>query len=104
MGVTTKAGTRLRSLACSTEVVVVRGSDVPIDLRCGGHAMAEITGTNDVTSGLAVGFDAGTLVGKRYVDIDDSIELLCTKPGAGSLSLGEALLEIKSAKPLPSSD
>ena len=32
------------------------------------------------------------------------IELLCTKPGAGSLSLGDAALLVKGAKPLPSSD
>ena len=49
-------------------------------------------------------FDEGTLVGKRYVTEDEAIELLCTKPGAGSLSLGDAALAVKGAKPLPSSD
>ncbi len=40
----------------------------------------------------AAPFDEGTLVGKRYVTEDEAIELLCTKPGAGSLSLGDAAL------------
>ena len=34
----------------------------------------------------AAPFDAGTLMGKRYVTEDESLELLCTKPGAGSLA------------------
>ena len=41
----------------------------------------------------------GTQMGKRYVDADDTIELLCTKPGEGSLGLGDALLTIKESKP-----
>jgi hypothetical protein len=43
-------------------------------------------------------------VGKRYVDPDESIEVLCTKAGAGSLSIGDAALAVKGAKPLPASD
>ena len=46
----------------------------------------------------------GTQMGKRYVDAGDSIELLCTKPGDGSLGLGDDLLTIKESKPLPASD
>ena len=46
----------------------------------------------------------GTQMGKRYVDADDTIELLCTKPGEGSLGLADALLTIKESKPLPASD
>ena len=61
---------------------------------------------DDTTSGgePAAPFDEGTLVGKRYVTEDEAIELLCTKPGAGSLSLGDTALLVKGAKPLPSSD
>ena len=32
------------------------------------------------------------------------LELLCTKPGEGSLAAGGAPLTLKEAKPLPSSD
>jgi hypothetical protein len=50
------------------------------------------------------GFDEGTQMGKRYTDGDGSLEVLCTKPGSSSLSIGETLLVLKEAKPLPSSD
>lgn len=98
-----RAGTRLRSTVCETEVVVVKAPDGDLDVRCGGQSMvpAGAPGGDDSPS---PGFDGGTLVGKRYVDADGSLELLCTKPGAGSLSVGDDLLGIKSAKPLPSSD
>ena len=103
------AGTRLRSAVCSTEVVVIRapakltGSD---ELRCGGRAMFHIDAAQahrPTGEGPAEGYDAGTQLGKRYAD-ESGLELLCTKGGAGSLSLGEKLLEQKGAKPLPSSD
>jgi hypothetical protein len=32
------------------------------------------------------------------------LEILVTKAGVGSLSIGDELLEVKAAKPLPSSD
>jgi hypothetical protein len=43
-------------------------------------------------------------MGKRYVSESGDLELLCTKPGDGSLGLGDTLLNTKDAKPLPSSD
>ena len=46
----------------------------------------------------------GTLIGKRYVNADESIEILCTKGGKGSLMLDGVPLEVKQAKQLPSSD
>ena len=52
----------------------------------------------------ADGADGGTQIGKRYVDADETLELLCTKPGKGSLAVGGAAMSIKGAKPLPSSD
>ncbi len=52
----------------------------------------------------ATGFDGGTLMGKRYGSDELGIELLCTKPGAGALSVGDELVPLKEAKPLPSSD
>ena len=50
------------------------------------------------------GFDGGCLMGKRYADESGSLELLCTKPGTGALSVADDLLSVKGAKPLPSSD
>jgi hypothetical protein len=43
-------------------------------------------------------------MGKRYVDADNAYELLCVKPGKGSLSVDGVALVTKDAKPLPASD
>jgi hypothetical protein len=98
-----KAGTRLRSTACSTEVIVVRAVDGVVDLRCGGRPMVAI----DEPGGggpLDPVYSDGTQLGKRYVSADESLEVLCTKAGDGSLSIGSEPLARKDAKPLPSSD
>ena len=98
-----KAGTRLRSVTDTTEVVVVKAPGEAVDLRCGGQPLVAIDA--DVTpSGVAVGFDGGTQLGKRYADEQLGLELLCTKAGEGSLSVGDTILEVKGAKPLPASD
>ncbi|MET0954063.1 MAG: hypothetical protein ABWX57_12285 [Aeromicrobium sp.] len=48
--------------------------------------------------------DQGSLLGKRYVDPDSGLELLCTKAGEGTLRVDGAALGVKQAKNLPSSD
>ncbi len=97
-----KAGGRLKSTVCTTEVIAVKAPAEDLDIRCGGSPMgapgAEASGEP------ADGFANGTLLGKRYVNADDSLEILCTKAGPGSLSIGDELLEVKEAKQLPASD
>ncbi len=46
----------------------------------------------------------GTLLGKRYINEAGDLELLCIKPGDGSLAVGAVALALKEAKALPSSD
>lgn len=104
MAVVLKPGSRMRSLTCETEVVVVKAPGDAVDLRCGGAEMAPLPGDAEATGAPVAPFDAGTLVGKRYVTEDEGLELLCTKGGAGSLSVGDTALLVKGAKPLPSSD
>lgn len=102
MAVSLKPGTKFRSTTCSTEIVIVKGGG-DVDLRCGGAEV--VPAGTDVTEGTpAAPFDGGTLMGKRYATEDGALELLCTKPGAGSLSIGDAPLGLKDAKPLPASD
>lgn len=103
MGVALKAGSRYRSATCATEVVVVKGSGDSVDLRCGGSPMVPVAETPDPTPPTPP-FDDGSLMGKRYVDADDTVEVLCTKPGEGSLSIGETALQVRGSKPLPASD
>jgi hypothetical protein len=99
-----KAGTRLRSAVDPTEVIVVRAPEGDVDLRCGGHPMLAMGQSPDDSLKVEPGFDEGTQIGKRYASDEVGIEILCTKAGPGSLSIGTDLLPIKSAKALPSSD
>ena len=104
MAVELKPGARFRSAADETEVVVIKAPPGGIDLRCGGHPVLPIGDEPPADLAAAPGFDGGSLIGKRYVDATDALELLCSKGGSGSLSIGDELLELKDAKPLPSSD
>ena len=99
-----KAGSRLKSTVCNTEVIAVKAPGTDMDIRCGGVPMIDPSETAaDGQTPDAVAAD-GTQMGKRYVDEDETVELLCTKPGDGSLGIGNALLAIKESKPLPASD
>lgn len=97
-----KTGTRLKSQVDDTQVIVVKASESLDDLRCGGAPMVDLTAP-DASGVLAEGLADGTLMGKRYVD-EAGAEVLVTKAGRGSLSIGETPLTVKEAKPLPASD
>jgi hypothetical protein len=98
-----KPGARLRSATDACEVVVVRAPAEPVDLRCGGHPFVPID-AEPAHQSVEAGFDGGTQLGKRYGDDELGLELLCTKAGEGSISVGETILAVKGAKPLPASD
>ena len=96
-----KNGTRLASQVCDTQVIVVRGADSLDDLRCGGVLMVAIDAQR--SGELDPAFAGGTVMGKRYVD-ETGAEVLVTKPGVGTLSVGQTALQLKEVKPLPASD
>ena len=98
-----KTGTRLQSQVCDTQVIVVRSSDSLDDLRAGGVPMIPLDAEKSADVQLDPAFAGGTVMGKRYVDTEGA-ELLVTKAGAGTLSVGETPLALKEAKPLPASD
>ena len=98
-----KNGTRLQSQVCDTQVIVVRSSDALDDLRIGGAPAITLDATPDPGLTLDVTLSGGSLMGKRYVGADGA-EVLVTKAGKGTLSVGATPLEIKEAKPLPASD
>lgn len=82
----------------------MRSDDEDIDLRCGGQPMVPLGEEPSAGLSLEPAFAEGTAIGKRYTNETGELEILCTKPGAGSLSIGDELLVLKEAKPLPSSD
>ncbi len=104
MSIDLKPGLRLRSVADTTEVIVVRAPGSAVDLECGGHPMVAVTDTDAPAAGLDAAHASGSQLGKRYADEAAGVELLCTKAGDGSLSLAGMTLGLKDAKPLPSSD
>jgi hypothetical protein len=101
-----KPGLRLRSQVCTTEVIVIRAAAQDIDLRCGGEPLVELR--TEVAEGKSpsIGLDTGNQLGKRYTtdNANATLELLVTKRGDGTLSVGDVPLVLKQAKPLPSSD
>jgi hypothetical protein len=100
-----KPGLRLRSQVCSTEVIIVRAPAGDIDLTCGGKSMVGLSESVEPGTSPAPGLDTGTEIGKRYTsETDASLEVLCTKPGAGTLGFRDTPLVLKDVKPLPSSD
>jgi hypothetical protein len=100
-----KSGMRLRSQVCSTEVIIIRPGRRPVQLECGGAPMTPM-GVARMADGLpAARFSGGSKLGKRYTHPqDDSLEILVTKEGAGSLSDGPVELLIKQSRQLPASD
>lgn len=100
---TLKAGARFKSAVCDTQVMVIKAPAGDFQLRCGGAEMLAPAATAPTGVAPQAG-GAETLIGKRYVNADESVELLCTKGGKGALSLDGTPLEVKQAKQLPSSD
>jgi hypothetical protein len=108
-----RPGEQLASAVCTTRVAVIRA---PVQGRpliaCGGEPMVPATSARPPASGNgpaadgpdAHGTAAATLIGKRYTDAAETVELLCTSSGAGVLSCDGAPMTVKAAKPLPASD
>jgi hypothetical protein len=104
-----KPGLRLKSAVCSTEIMIIRSPPcdagvAPAEICCGGVEMLELTEQPAPGARLDPAQAHGSLIGKRYVDAQDRVEILCTQGGAGSLVLDGVLMALKQAKALPSSD
>lgn len=108
-----RPGARYRCTTCPTEVVVVKGEGRG-RLTCGGAPMFDPASTGVAAESAAPGpggvspgdadSEDAVLLGKRYGDPTDTVEVLCTKAGSGPLGLDGAVLSVKAPKPLPASD
>lgn len=104
-----KPGTRLHSSVSTVQVVIVRAPAADVDVRCGGVPMVPQGGAAAESAGVVEGFAGPTPIGKRYSSPESAglptpLELMVTKAGDGLLSIGDTLLEVRDAKPLPASD
>ncbi len=97
-----KPGLRLKSQVCTGEAMVVKGTGV--ELTCGGVPMigADETADDSLTADQEHMYDC--LIGKRYVNAEETIEVLCVKAGDGSFGVDGQMLMGKETKRLPSSD
>ena len=98
-----KPGLRLKSAVCDGEAMVVKG-DVEGVITCGGVPMLGPgeEAAADAQADQEHMYDC--LIGKRYVNAEETLELLCVKAGAGSFGIGGQMLMGKETKKLPSSD
>jgi hypothetical protein len=99
-----RPGQKLRSAVSDVQVVVVRAPSGPVEVACGGAPLLADGQEPDATTTLDPALADGPLLGKRYADEDLGLELLCTRAGAGALTVDGRPLAVKGAKPLPSSD
>lgn len=97
-----KPGLRLKSAVCGGQAMVVKAIDVTIT--CGGVPMlameAQVAGSTQADPEHMY----KCLMGKRYVNEDETLELLCVKTGSGSFGIDGQMLMGKETKKLPSAD
>jgi hypothetical protein len=98
-----RPGDQLSSTVCAARVVVVRApaGTSPL-IACGGAPMVPASGAPRPPAAGAE--PPATLIGKRYVDAAETLELLCVSSGSGALACDGVPMTIKAAKPLPASD
>lgn len=101
---TFKAGARLKSVVCNSELMLIVAPSQDVKLTCGGAEVIELGGDPPADAAIDPEQKQGTQMGKRYTNESGDIEILCTKPGEGGLAVDGVALAVKGAKPLPSSD
>jgi hypothetical protein len=99
-----RAGMQLESVASSARIIILRAQEADVEVYCGGVAMVAAENVKGEGASLSADDGNGPVLGKRYAHEALGLEVLCTRAGAGELTVkGEPLL-LKEAKPLPSSD
>lgn len=83
------------------QIIVTKGGEGT--LSDGDLALVQKDGGDSYADGAAAG-DGQLQLGKRYKSADGEVEVLVSKPGACDLKYQGAAMELKEAKPLPSSD
>jgi hypothetical protein len=98
-----RPGLRVYSAISDVELVVVAKPNRDAVLTCEGVPM--LASRPDPAPQVAASpSDVGPRLGKRYWDESSGLEVLCTRPGAGTLAFDGVELVARSARALPSSD
>lgn len=104
MTLTVKVGSRLFDTASTAEFIVVRAPSEEIDLTISGNTPAFSADGRAESVAPKQSPGETSIIGKRYVDDAGTIELLCCRAGDGTPAVSGSPLQLKEAKPLPSSD
>jgi hypothetical protein len=100
-----RPGQALASPVDTTTVIVVRAPDRDVDITCAGVGMWDPKGGGEVPAGTTDPEQlTGSVLGKRYASEELGLELLCTKPGQGTIAANGVPLVLMGPKPLPASD
>ncbi|TVZ07441.1 hypothetical protein EAS64_04595 [Trebonia kvetii] len=105
-----KPGSRWRSAVCDTEVVVVRAPAGPVTFHIGGaevipaDAGQDRPGRNRGGAQPDAALAGGTLLGKRYTDEATGLQVLCVKPGEGTITVDGRPATVVAPRQLPASD
>ncbi|MEU9024950.1 hypothetical protein [Actinomadura sp. NPDC048394] len=99
-----RPGQQVASTVDGTRLIVVRAPAEEVALTCGGVEMVDAKQAPAPSGVPAEDSREGTQLGKRYAAEALGIELLCTKPGEGTVAANGTPLVLQGAKPLPASD
>jgi hypothetical protein len=99
-----KPGSRWRSAVCDTEIVVVRAPETPVTLGIGGTEVLQGQARRVPGAGPDAALADGTQLGKRYIDVESGLEVMCTKPGHGTITVDGRRATIRTPRQLPASD
>jgi hypothetical protein len=99
-----KPGSRWHSAVCAAEVVVVRAPAAPATLSIGGAGVLPPGAGRPAGAEPDEALASGTVLGKRYADEATGLEVLCTKAGAGTITVDGRQATVMAPRRLPASD
>ena len=98
-----KTGARMPSIVCDGEVMVEAAPAGAVAMTCGGAPMVA-SGTDAPRADIDPDQAVGIQIGKRYVNEEGTLEVLCVKAGEGQLGANGELMLQKDTKKLPKTD
>jgi hypothetical protein len=99
-----KVGERYQSPSTAAQIIVMRAPAQDVEVTLAGELVVPLDPTAAPSGTPVPDSDEQLQVGKRYVDDESGLEVLCTTAGAGPLVVDGRSLTTAAAKLLPSSD